>query len=117
MRTMLAIIFITFATQASAEAVWSCEGNYLGEYDSEKKKITTYIPQNFKFSVVDKVIKFNSGGYFNASTAELDLYLPKTGTLMGGSRYDKITLRDGIFNYVRISFDEIFLISALCEKL
>ena len=64
MRTILAIIFIAFVTQASAEDVWFCQGDNLYYYSDTDRKMNSYLPQNFKFRVNEDTSKvyFGTGG-------------------------------------------------------
>ncbi len=123
MRNIFVIIFLGFVTQASAEEVWFCQGDNLYNYNDEDRKMTSYIPQNFKFRVNEDTSKvyFGSGGTLDNVILDLSFYsyrvLGDNGILQAGSKWANLQMwKDGNFKYASVYDTSITVITAKCDK-
>ena len=123
MRNILAIIFIGFVTQASAEDVWFCQGDNLYHYTDEDRKMNSFIPQNFKFRVNEDTSKvyFGTGGYLNNVILDLLYYSydlsGDEGILQAGNKWSNLQMwNDGNFKYATVHDTSMTVMTAKCDK-
>ena len=71
MRKFLAVCFVMLAKQLGAEEVWFCQGESLYAMEAPERKMTSYKPQNFKFTIYNREkVVFGSGGWFDKMEGE-----------------------------------------------
>jgi len=110
-----AVCFVVLATQMGAEEVWFCQGESLYAMEAPERKMTSYKPQNFKFTIYDsEKVVFGSGGWFSDMEYIITEYLGDTFWAYNDNKV--IVMDEGKLNHAYVDFDTIVTVTATCDK-
>ena len=118
---LLALLLLSPTSFADWGDIYYCQMTHMSVI-SRTGEQESYKEQTFKFQVSkdEHALIFGKGGYFGEVTAQLSSYFLKREvlgkSLLASDDWSNYFMDEGKFSYTRVGPDEVFAITADCDK-